>query len=579
MAQAASRRRQRRRDPDEVVDADPFRRAFDQSPVGAALHDPTGAVIAVNRALCDLLGRQPIDLDSLVDAVEPEDQPGFRDQLKALVGGETGAVMVEHGFARPDQTHVRVRFHVTATLDRSGARSSLTTHAVDVTQHRERTQALLHQTMHDPLTGLPNRTLLRDRLEHALSRTRRVEGAYVALLFLDLDHFKLVNDSLGHATGDAILTETATRLQASVRPSDTVARFGGDEFVVCCEEVRSGTETIAMADRILAALREPFIGSGTEIRLSTSIGIALATRPDESADDLLRDADTALYVAKGDGRDRYEIYDDGIRSQLLKRVETASELRRAVDDGELRLHFQPMFALDDHAVVAIEALLRWDHPKRGLLQPEAFIAIAAQVNLDLRMGDWVLRAVAAQARMWHDTLPHPAPPVWVNLFARQLTQPGFPDRVASVLAELGLPASALGFEVRESVLTDVERTHGAGGVLGGLAAIGCRIAIDDFGTAYSSLRALGRYHVDTIKIDRALVRGLPHSRTDAALVEHVISLGQLLDLVVCAEGVETATELRALERAGCPAAAGFLLAPPAPPAEITALLQSATSPA
>ena len=572
MAQAASRRRVRRRGLAAPVEVDTYRLAFEHAPIGIAIHDPDGAAVAVNRAMRDLLGREHVDRAALVESVEDDERTVLARQLRALAAGDHTGLVAEHRVLRPDGSVVRGRLHVTATLDRSGAVESIVTHAVDVTEQREHTQELLHQTLHDPLTGLPNRTLLVDRLAHALSRTERVEGAGVALLFLDLDHFKLVNDSLGHPTGDAILVEAAARLRAAVRPSDTVARFGGDEFVVCCEDVRSGTETIAMAQRLLAAMRDPFVAGGQELRLSTSIGIALATRPGETAEGLLRDADTALYVAKGDGRDRFEIYDDGIRSQLLARVETAAELRRAVDGGELRLHFQPTFTVPDGTIVAIEALLRWEHPARGLLAPDAFLAIAGQVNLDVRIGDWVLRAAATQARAWRGVAPGCAPPVWVNLSARQLTQSGFPERVADTLRELDLPASALGFEVRESVLTDVELTHGAGGVLGGLAAIGCRIAIDDFGTAYSSLRALGRYHVDTIKIDRALVRGLPHSRTDAALVEHVISLGRLLDVVVCAEGVETEAQLRALAAAGCSAASGYLLAPPVPAEQLTARL-------
>ncbi|MGZ4754894.1 MAG: putative bifunctional diguanylate cyclase/phosphodiesterase [Acidimicrobiia bacterium] len=577
MAQAASRRRQRRRALVAPIEADPFRLAFEHAPVGIAIHDAAGEIVAVNLAMRKLLGRHDVDLAVIVEAVHPDERIALHRRFRSVITGETFSIVAEHRFVQPDVTNRRVRLHVSATRNPSGRIISLVTHAVDVTEQREQAQELLHQTLHDPLTGLPNRTLLRDRLGHALSRSARTDDSRVALLFLDLDYFKLVNDSLGHATGDAILIEAATRLRATVRPSDTVARFGGDEFVVCCEDVRSGTETIAMAERILATMRDPFLAAGQELRLTTSIGIALATRPDESPEALLRDADTALYVAKGEGRDRFEIYDDGIRSQLLARVETAAELRRAVDAGELRLHYQPTFALGDHAIVAVEALLRWEHPERGLLEPDAFLSIAGQVNLDVRIGDWVLRDAAAQARAWRDTHAHQAPPIWINLSARQLTQSGLPDRVAEVLAEHGLPSSALGFEVRESVLTDVEQTHGAGGVLGGLAALGCRIAIDDFGTAYSSLRALGRYHVDTIKIDQALVGGLPQSRTDAALVEHVISLGRLLDLVVCAEGVETEAQLRALREAGCSAAAGYLLAAPSPAAGITDLLKSALS--
>ena len=402
---------------------------------------------------------------------------------------------------------------------------SLVTHAVDVTEQRAHAQELLHQTLHDPLTGLPNRTLLRDRLGHALSRSVRVEESSVALLFLDLDYFKLVNDSLGHAAGDAILVEAAPRLRATVRPSDTVARFGGDEFVVCCEDVRSGTETIAMAERILATMRDPFIAGGQELRLSTSIGIALATRPDETPEALLRDADTALYVAKGEGRDRYEIYDDGIRSQLLARVETAAELRRAVDAERAPAALPADVRRSEHrTIVAIEALLRWEHPERGLLAPDVVprdCGTGQPRRPDRRLG-------AARRRRAGSGLARPGARRHATGLDQPVRPPADPVRIprpgrADVLPPTGCPRSALGFEVRESVLTDVELTHGAGGVLGGLAKIGCRIAIDDFGTAYSSLRALGRYHVDTIKIDSALVRGLP-------VVAHRCRAGRARDL-------------------------------------------------
>jgi diguanylate cyclase (GGDEF)-like protein/PAS domain S-box-containing protein len=572
MAEAASRRRRRRRVLVTPVERDPFRVAFEHAPVGIAIHDPVGEIVAVNPAMCRLLGRDRVDLAGLIEVVHPDERVSLHRRLRSLIAGEAPDVVAEHRLIRADGTRLSVRVHVAATSDRTGSIASLVTHAVDVTEQLAQTRDLLHQTLHDALTGLPNRTLLVDRLGHALSRAERVDDMSVALLFLDLDHFKLVNDSLGHACGDAILVEAAARLRATVRPSDTVARFGGDEFVVCCEDVRSGTETISMAERILRAMREPFTTSGQDLRLSTSIGIALATRPDDTPEALLRDADTALYVAKGGGRNRYEIYDDGIRSQLLARVETAAELRRAVKTGELCLHFQPTFSLDDHAIVAIEALVRWHHPERGVLGPDDFLPIAEQMSLDVRIGDWVLCEAATQARVWRELDAARTPPVWVNLSARQLTEPGLPGRVAEVLGTLELPASALGFEVREAVLTEVERTPGAHDVLAGLSELGCRIAIDDFGTAYSSLRALGRYHVDTLKIDRALVSGLPDNRTDAALVEHVISLGRLLDVTVSAEGVETDAQLRALRDANCSAAAGFLLAPPVDSAAVTALL-------
>jgi diguanylate cyclase (GGDEF)-like protein/PAS domain S-box-containing protein len=309
MAQAASRRRQRRFALRAPIETDPFRLAFEHGAVGIAVHDPGGALVNANAAIHALLGREPVDLAALVDAFHPEERMGLHRRLRSLVAGEGSAVVAEHRLAQDrDSANRCVRLHVSTVSDRSGAVVALVTHVVDVTEQHEHARELLHQTLHDALTGLPNRTLLRDRLEHALSRTARAAERSIAVLYLDLDHFKTVNDSLGHACGDEVLVETATRLQAAVRPSDTVARFGGDEFVVCCEDIHGSNEAVNLAERILAALRTPFHPSGHELTLSTSIGIALARRPGETGDELLRDADAALYAAKAAGRDRFEIF-------------------------------------------------------------------------------------------------------------------------------------------------------------------------------------------------------------------------------------------------------------------------------
>jgi diguanylate cyclase (GGDEF)-like protein/PAS domain S-box-containing protein len=288
------------------IESDPFRLAFEHGVVGIAVHDPAGELLSVNPAMRALLGRERVDLAGLVNAVHPEERMGLHRRVRSLVAGEGTTLVAEHRIEHEDGTRC-VRLHVSAATDRGGAVVAVVTHAIDVTEQYEHARDLLHQTLHDALTGLPNRTLLRDRLEHALSRTARSSTIGLALLYLDLDHFKSVNDSLGHACGDEVLVEAANRLQAAVRPSDTVARFGGDEFVVCCEDIRSSTETVNLAERILAAMRAPFHPSEHEVLLSTSIGIAIAQRPGETADELLRDADAALYAAKRAGRDRFDI--------------------------------------------------------------------------------------------------------------------------------------------------------------------------------------------------------------------------------------------------------------------------------
>jgi diguanylate cyclase (GGDEF)-like protein/PAS domain S-box-containing protein len=287
------------------VETDPLRLAFEHGAVGIAVHDPDGGTVSANPAMRALVG-DLVDLAALANVVPADERVDLHRQLRAVVSGETASVTAEHRLEHPDGTRC-IRLHVTTARDSHDEVVALVTHAVDVTEHHEHARELLRQTLHDALTGLPNRTLLRDRLAHALSRTVRVSEAQVALLFLDLDRFKLVNDSLGHACGDAVLVEAADRLRATVRPSDTVARFGGDEFVVCCEDIHTREEAVTMAERILTAMREPFHPSAHVVRVSTSIGIAYGTRPGQTADDLLRHADAALYVAKRGGRDRFEI--------------------------------------------------------------------------------------------------------------------------------------------------------------------------------------------------------------------------------------------------------------------------------
>jgi diguanylate cyclase (GGDEF)-like protein/PAS domain S-box-containing protein len=308
MAQAASRRRPRRRVLVAPVETDSYRLAFEHAGIGVAVHDPEGAAVSVNAALRELLGREPRDFTALVAMVHRDERAGLDERLRAVVAGDVPTVVCEHRLEHPDGTDRCVRLHVTGALDHAGELVAVVVHAIDVTEQRERARELLHQTLHDSLTGLPNRTLLRDRLDHALSRMARTGQPRVALLYLDLDHFKDVNDSLGHAGGDVALVEAANRLRGAVRPSDTVARFGGDEFVVCCEDISHADEAVNMAQRILAAMRAPFHPDSDELRLATSIGIAFARHPGTTADELLREADRALYTAKRAGRDRYAVH-------------------------------------------------------------------------------------------------------------------------------------------------------------------------------------------------------------------------------------------------------------------------------
>jgi len=421
---------------------------------------------------------------------------------------------------------------------------------------RRAQQALSHQALHDPLTGLPNRALLLDRLDHALRQ--RHEGSTVAVLFLDLDRFKVVNDSLGHRIGDELLVEVARRLVSSVRPADTVARFGGDEFVIVAESASDDHESVLLAERIAAAIAPPATVGGHEISLSVSIGIVMAG-PGDDPETLLRDADAAMYRAKERGRSRVEMFDSGMRRRVVQRLETEQALRRGIDNDELRLHFQPEVALSSGRIVAVEALVRWAHPERGLLMPLDFLPLSEETGLIVPLGRWVLREACRQVR----SLPQARDLVlWVNLSARELMQPDLTPAVAQILADTGMPAHLLGVEITEAMM--MEDVDTVGQALTELRALGLQLAIDDFGTGFSSLSYLRRFPVSVLKVDQSFVAGLLDDAEDAAIVRAVGGLGHSLGLSVVAEGVENYLQAAALRDQGCDIGQGYYFGRPAP---------------
>jgi diguanylate cyclase (GGDEF)-like protein/PAS domain S-box-containing protein len=432
-------------------------------------------------------------------------------------------------------------------------------------------ERLAHQSLHDPLTGLPNRTLFLDRLGLALARSRRNESE-VAVVFLDLDGFKVVNDGLGHDAGDELLIAVGARLASVIRPGDTVARFGGDEFVVLCEDLpRDGAHAQAteIAGRLFDALTNPFVIRSTETFVGASIGIALAPTGEERPEDLLRDADAAMYAAKDMGKQRVVVFDDALRERALTQHATFNALHRAIDRGELRVFFQPVVSLTTGHCTGAEALVRWQHPERGLVPPSEFIPLAEQSDLIVRLGEWVL---AEAARFAVSRVPLRDEPftVSVNLSARQLASPDLVERVGAILERIAVPPDRLCLEITESVLMrDATSTVG---VIDALRAIGVRVSIDDFGTGYSSLAYLKRFPVDTVKIDRSFIDGLPDDPGDVAIVTAVVSLAHALGLTVVAEGVETAEQLQEVVRLGCDQAQGYYFAPPQPVADLRDLI-------
>jgi diguanylate cyclase (GGDEF)-like protein/PAS domain S-box-containing protein len=438
----------------------------------------------------------------------------------------------------------------------------------DVSDRKELEAQLVHQAFHDGLTGLANRTLFAERVEHALARDGRGD---LAVLFIDLDDFKHVNDSLGHAAGDQLLVAAARRLQGCLRPTDTAARLGGDEFAVLLERVTDAEAAAAVAGRVLDTLHQPFGLNGRTIPIKASLGVATGRPGTDEAEELLRNADVAMYAAKAGGKDRYELFRPDMHEDMLQRLELEAELRHVADRDQLVLHYQPIVELVSGRITRVEALVRWDHPTRGLLPPPAFIPLAEEQGLIGPIGDWVLLQACLQARRWQDQFPD-APPLsmHVNLSGRQLEEPRLIGEVVKALETARLSPRLLTLEITESVLvTDIEAMSNR---LRELKGLGVLLAIDDFGTGYSSLSYLRRFPIDMLKIDKAFVDGIGRGREDAALANAIVKLSHTLQLHTVAEGIEEPEQATHLVALGCQDGQGYHFARPLAAPAMTELL-------
>jgi diguanylate cyclase len=431
-----------------------------------------------------------------------------------------------------------------------------------------------NQLLRDPLTGLPSRLLYLNNLKLALERLGRGPSRSVAVLFLDLDRFKVINDSLGHGEGDQLLVAVAERVGHSLRRHETLARFGGDEFVILCEDIFDEEDAVAVAERVLKAFSLPFQLAHGETMAAASIGISVTSNADQDPDDLIRDADAAMYRAKGAGGARVVLFDEVTRERALARLHNENAIRKAIEREEFRVFFQPEVSIDGEHIIGLEALVRWQHPERGLLGPGEFIALAEETGLIVPLGTWVLRDACRRAVIWQRSRPADQPlTLRVNVSARQLAKDDLRDIVSSVIKETGIEPGVLCLEVTESVL--IEDPESSIRTLTELKELGVKIAIDDFGTGYSSLEYLRRLPVDCVKVDRSFVRGVPENEEDVAIVNAVIELGHALKLSVTAEGVETTEQLGNLRTAGCDTAQGFLFFRPEPPEEVAKLFAGA----
>ncbi|MHB8342322.1 MAG: putative bifunctional diguanylate cyclase/phosphodiesterase [Mycobacteriales bacterium] len=498
-------------------------------------------------------------LDSLIRAARP-----------ALAGGtyreEDGLVQ------RVDGAAVPVAYTCSPILTDGRPVGAVVT-LRDITERKAFEEQLTHQAFHDALTGLPNRRIFLDRLDHAMARSTR-RGESHAVLFADVDRFKIANDNLGHQAGDQLLTAISARMASLLRPGDTLARFGGDEFTILVENIEGPADAERLAERVHAEMRAPVVlDNGREVLATLSIGIAL-TAGRAGADDVLHDADVAMYQAKRQGPGRCMVFDaTAMAARSAERLDLEAGLRRALERGEIEVFYQPIVATDTLRVTGAEALVRWVHPERGLLGPAHFIHLAEETGLVLPLGRHVLEVACAQARQWSDRFSVPFG-MSINLSARQFQDPGLVDDIRDSLEAAGLDPGQLCLEITESVaVADLDRTLA---ILSELKALGVRLAIDDFGTGYSSLKYLKRFPLDIIKIDQAFVADLATDPTDAAIVSAVMSLARAVGMTTIAEGVETAEQLDRLRELGCPLVQGFYLSRPVPSEELTRRLDRGT---
>jgi diguanylate cyclase (GGDEF)-like protein/PAS domain S-box-containing protein len=534
-------------------------RLFDESPVGKALFDPDGRYVRVNRAYCDFMGRDASEFIGrrVVDFVHPEERMATEALSREIRGGKRTA-KIERRYLRADGQEIWGRLHL-ARIDAADGANVLAA-IEDITEARVAEEQLRHHALHDSLTSMPNRTLIFDRLDQAMARARRSAGS-IGVIVLDVDHFKEVNDNYGHPAGDQLLIAIARSLEGVLRDSDSAGRLGGDEFVVVCENVCTQTELEEIAERLRIAVRTPLqIGCRTLLP-SISLGCTL-TDGAGTVDQVISEADAALYRAKAAGRGRHVMFDEEMRQTSQAQLELRAQLELALANNEFRLHYQPIVELASNQVIGYEALLRWQHPRRGLLLPGEFLSVIADGDLDVPVTRWVFnqacRDIAELGRQLGET-----PFLSVNLSPRQLSRPELVTEVAAAAARADFPVTQLWVEITEEHLVD--RRHRA--VLDAIKALGCHIALDDFGTGYSGLTYLQELPVDAIKIDRSYISRICTDRASAGITAAVNGLGDVLEIGILAEGVETEEQAAMLRGMGVHAAQGYLFGRPAPISE------------
>lgn len=500
-----------------------------------------------------------------------------RDDLRALLSavyehieGTAPHFENEHRMARADGSYVWVMSRGIA-LRESGRAFRMAGSMTDISARKKVEEQLIHNAFHDDLSGLPNRALLMDRLSHSIKRSMRRESRPCSVVFIDLDQFKVINDSLGHFSGDRLLVAFAIRLQRAVRPGDTVARLGGDEFVVMLEDVSDLSGTLVVADRIISALKEPFTIDGQEFFVTCSMGIVPTSLGYERPEEIIRDADAAMYRAKSRGRAQYHVFESGIRTNAISRLSLDRDLRQAVDRAAFRVHYQPIVHITEGAPIAgFEALIRWEHPGRGLVLPSEFIPLAEETGLILPIGTFVLEEACRQTQAWNQALGANFQ-ISVNLSPRQFDETDLLKDVERTLKRSGLAPANLCLEITEGII--IRSAQKAHQILNDVRSLGVGVSLDDFGTGYSSLSYLNAFPITSLKVDRSFVMHVDKSGKHLEIVRAIVDLGRKLGLTTVAEGVETAEQLAALQQLNCGRAQGYYFAKPLAAEQIETLLR------
>jgi diguanylate cyclase (GGDEF)-like protein/PAS domain S-box-containing protein len=547
----------------KLSEGDRFRSAFDYAAIGMALVSTEGRWLQVNRSLCQILGytEEELLLTDFLSVTHPDDLPTALSNIGQLLKGKVQASQMEKRYIHKSGHEVWVHWSVSLVRDQYSKSVHLIFQIQDITDRKLAEQQLHHDAFHDALTGLPNRALFMDHLKLAIARSRRHASTRFAVLYLDLDRFKVINDSLGHTIGDQLLVGIADRLKMNLRPGDTVARLGGDEFTVLIEDITDETESIQVAERIQKELSVPFTLSGREVFTTVSMGIAPSATGYERAEDILRDADTAMYRAKSAGKARYEIFDKAMHARAINLLQMETDMRRALEREEFILHYQPIVALDNFRLRGFEALVRWQHPERGFISPMDFIPVAEETGMIVPLGEWVMREACRQMNGWQRMFPleHPLF-ITVNLSSKQFSQTQLISTFAMILQETGVKPQSVKLEITESVV--MENIDTATDMLRQLRSLGVKLAIDDFGTGYSSLSYLHRFPIDTLKIDRSFVTRMSENNENVEIVRTIVVLAQNLGMDVVAEGVETNEQLVILQKLGCENGQGYFFSKP-----------------